>query len=499
MKIFTAHQIKLADLYTIDHEPVSSVELMERAAGTSVEWIVEHFKSYEKVAVFCGNGNNGGDGFAIARMLYLKGLDVNVFINKSNPQFSNDALVNFLKLKEFSGISIKDFEEAKDNNFEQTLLIDAIFGTGLSRALDGKYKEMVEWLNTQKQVKISIDLPSGLYADRITEKEATVLKSDYTLSFQFWKKAFLHPETGKYTGKAVILDINISKEYIQHTETPDFVTDAEMVRSIFKPREDFSHKGTYGKAIIVGGSYGKIGAVVMATKSTLKTGAGLTFSITPHCGYEILQTSSPEAMFMESGDRYIEDIHLDKDAVYGIGPGLGTEPVTEEALLRFLKTYSQPLVIDADALNMISKDPERIGLLPVHSIITPHPKEFERLFGSSSDSFERLELARSVSEKHRIYIVLKDHHTQVVTPQGEVYYNVTGNSGMAKGGSGDVLTGMITSLLAQGYSPEEAAVFGVWLHGKAGDYAAERKSKEAMLPTDIIDELGTIFKELNKS
>ncbi|WP_292010837.1 NAD(P)H-hydrate dehydratase [Chryseobacterium sp.] len=499
MKIFNSHQVRSADRYTIDHEPVSSIELMERAATASVEWILKHSKSYEKVAVFCGNGNNGGDGFAIARMLYLKGFDVNVFIDKSNTQFSNDALVNFLRLKDFSGISIKDFEEAKDDNSEQTILIDAIFGTGLLRKLEGKHKDVIELLNKRKQVKISIDIPSGLFADKISEEDSTVLQSDFTLSFQFWKKSFLHPETGKYTGKVIILDINLSKEYIQNTETHDFVISDEIVQSFFKPRLDFSHKGTYGKVIIAGGSYGKIGAAVMATKSALRTGAGLTFSIVPQCGYETLQGSCPEAMFIEGGDdRYIDNIKTEEGAVYGIGPGLGTEPVTEEAFVQFLRGYSKPLVIDADALNILSKDQERIRLLPESSIITPHPKEFERLFGDSANSFERLELARSKSRELNICIVLKDHHTQVITPDGKVYYNVTGNAGLAKGGSGDILTGIITSLLAQGYSEKEAAVFGVWLHGKAADYAADKKSEESMLPTDVIEELGTVFKEVNK-
>jgi NAD(P)H-hydrate epimerase len=499
MKIFASEKIRSADEFTIKNEPISSISLMERAAMKCVDWIFLHCKKHHRFAIFCGNGNNGGDGFAIARMLYLKSFDVNVFIDSSNEKFSDDAQINYKRLKDISGISIYDFKDIDSVLFDQeTIIIDALFGTGLSRKLEGIYAELIDKLNKLNQVKISIDVPSGLFSDNIAGENQTIFQADYTLSFQFWKRSFLHPESGKFAGKVVILDIDLSKEFIEKTATDYFVIDDEIIKGIFKPRDDFAHKGTYGKAIIVSGSYGKMGAAVLATKSALKTGAGLTFTIAPNCGYEILQISCPEAMFISGGEKNIEEIEIQKDSVYGIGPGLGTESQTEKTLLKFLKQSQNPLLLDADALNIISKNPDNINLIPKNSVITPHPKEFERLFGRTEDSFQRLELAIQKAQELQIYIVLKDHHTQIITPEGKAFYNITGNSGLAKGGSGDILTGILTSLLAQKYSPENACIFGVWLHGKAADFAAEKFSKESMLPTDVIDELGNVFLYLNK-
>lgn len=499
MKIFTVENIRSADLYTIQNEPISSVQLMERASSLCAEWIFSNCKHHTKFAIFCGNGNNGGDGFAIARMLYLKGFDVDVFINKEQLKFSNDTLINYKRLKDISGISVIDFRETSKYNFdEKTVIIDALFGTGLSRNPEGIFKEVIEVLNSKSNPKISIDVPSGLFADQINDENSTIFKADYTFTFQFWKKTFLHPETGNFTGKVIVLDLNLSQKFIEKTSTNDFVIDDEVIQNIFKVRQDFAHKGTYGKSIIVGGSYGKIGAVVLATKSALKTGSGLTFVLAPNCGYEILQTSVPEGMFIDGGEKFINQIEEVENTVYGIGPGLGTEKETEKALLEFLENHQSPLILDADALNIISKDKSYLKLITKRSIITPHPKEFERLFGKTGNSFERLDLAKTKAKELGIYIVLKDHYTQVVTPEGKVFYNITGNSGLAKGGSGDILTGILTSLLAQRYSEEEAAILGVWLHGKAADFAAEKHSKEAMQPTDVIDEIGNVFLHLNK-
>jgi len=499
MKIFKAEQIRECDQYTISNEPILSIQLMERAAQSCIDWIFENCKNHRNFAVFCGNGNNGGDGFAIARMLYHKGFDIDVFIQNPKTKFSENAAINFKELKEISEISIKEFKDVEDYRFDKrTIIIDALFGTGLSRNLEGDFKNLINFLNSKSCVKMSIDVPSGLFSDNISFDDSTVFKADYTLSFQFWKKSFLHPESGKYTGKVEILDINLSQEYISQTQTNNFVIDDEVVEGIFKPRNEFSHKGTYGKVTIIGGSYGKMGAAVLAVRSALKTGVGLTFIHAPKCGYEILQTSCPEAIFTEGGTQFINSFDVDENSICGIGPGLGTDPETTKNLLKFLENYPKSLVLDADALNIISQDRNYLKLIPKKSILTPHPKEFERLFGKTKDSFERVELARKKAKEFEIFIVLKDHHTQVITPEGNVFYNITGNSGLAKGGSGDVLTGIITSLLAQNYSEENAAIFGIWLHGKAADLAAEKHSKESMLPTDVMDELGNIFNKLNK-
>ena len=498
MKIFSALQIKKWDAFTILNQPISSVQLMENAANSCADWLVENYSIHHPIIIFCGTGNNGGDGFAIARLLYHKGFDVNVFVDP-NSNYSENALINFQRCKDITGIDILDFGTLDQYVFkENSIIIDALFGIGLNRIIEGETADVISFLNELKLPKVSIDIPSGLMADQMIAENAVIFKADHTLTFEAWKKSMLHPEAGIFCGEIHVLDIALTKEFSANELTPDYVIDDLLVEKIYKKRSEFSHKGTYGKTTIVAGSFGKIGAAVLATKATLKSGSGLTFILAPKCGYEILQTNCPEAMFVSGGENEVTSFDFEENAVIGIGPGLGTDSDTESSFLKFLKTYEKPLVIDADALNIISKNPAGLNQIPKGSIITPHPKEFERLFGKTENSFERLDLAIKKAKELQIYIVLKDHHTQVITPENEVFYNITGNSGMAKGGSGDALLGIITSLLAQNYSPKDASIFGVWLHGKAGDFAAEKFSKEAMLPSDLIEEIGTVFKYLNK-
>ena len=497
MKIFTSPQIRKCDAFTIENEPVTSLALMERAASACAGWLSRKFSGETVYNIFCGHGNNGGDGFALARLLYHKGCDVNVFMDSAQ-NLSADAEINFKRTKDISGIEFSDFSKVNKFQFEnESVIIDALFGTGLNKAIEGKSAELIKVLNELKFPKISIDIPSGLFADEVSDKNSVVFKADETLSFQFWKKAFLHSETGKFCGKINILDIGLNSEFIENEISDSFVIDEGLVRGIYRPRQEFSHKGNFGKTVIAAGSSGKMGAAVLATQAALKSGSGLTFTFAPQCGYEILQTACPEAMFLEGGQDFISSFDVDEDHTIGIGPGLGTALETQNAFLTFLKTCTKPLVLDADAINILAKNPENLKLMPKNSVITPHPKEFERLFGKTENSFERLKLAKENATELKIYIILKDHHTQIITPEGNVFYNLTGNSGMAKGGSGDVLLGIVTSLLAQNYSVQDAALFGVWLHGKAGDFAAEKHSKEAMLASDLVREIGNVFKYLN--
>ncbi|WP_373707415.1 NAD(P)H-hydrate dehydratase [Kaistella sp.] len=498
MKIFSALQIKKWDAFTILNQPISSVQLMENAANSCANWLEENYNVHHPIIIFCGTGNNGGDGFAIARLLYHKGFDINIFANP-NSNYSENALINFQRCKDITGIDILGFGTLDQYVFkENSIIIDALFGIGLNRIIEGETADVISFLNESKLPKVSIDIPSGLMADEIIAENAVIFKADHTLTFQTWKKSMLHPEAGIFCGAIHVLDIALSEEFYVNEITNNNVIDDILISEIYKPRKEFSHKGTYGKTNIVAGSFGKIGAAVLATKATLKSGSGITFILAPKCGYEILQTNCPEAMFVSGGENEVTNFDFEESAVIGIGPGLGTDPETESSFLQFLKTYKKPFVVDADALNIISKNPTALNQIPKHSIITPHPKEFERLFGKTENSFERLHLAIKKAKELQIYIVLKDHHTQVITPENQVFYNITGNSGMAKGGSGDALLGIITSLLAQNYSPKYASIFGVWLHGKAGDFAAEKFSKEAMLPSDLIEEIGTVFKYLNK-
>lgn len=495
MKILSSAQIKACDDTTIQRG-TSSINLMERAASKCVEWIDKNFRTSRKFLIFCGNGNNGGDGFAIARMLYEKGFDIEVYIDKDQLKLSKDSEINFKKIKAISGIDIKDFSEFVNIIKEKSVVIDSLFGYGLNRELEGEVKSIVDKLNKIQVPKISIDIPTGLFSDKIIDENSTVFKADYTLTFQFYKLSFLHPETGKFCGKISVLDIELDENFINETETDYFTIDEKLIKDIYKPRGEFSNKGTFGKSILVGGSYGKIGAILMSTLSALKTGSGLTFTIAPNCGNLILQSQIPEAMFMESGEKFLDKIEIQQKTVYGIGPGLGKEKQTQKALLNFLEKYENPVVLDADALNILAET-QKLNLIPKNSVITPHPLEFERLFGKTENSFERIELARKKADELNIFIVLKDHHTAVITPNRKVFYNITGNSGMAKGGSGDVLTGILTSLIAQKYDIEKACLFGVWLHGKAGDFAATEHSKEAMLPTDLIRQIGNVFQYLS--
>ncbi|WP_226064297.1 NAD(P)H-hydrate dehydratase [Kaistella polysaccharea] len=496
MNIFSAKEIYEWEKYTKNQSMISSLQLMERAAKCCTIWIANHFSNSSDILLFCGSGNNGGDGFALARLLYHPGFNIKIFTDQTQ-DFTEEALINLQRCKDISGIEIYDLSQRKEISTDKnTLIIDALFGLGLNRKLVDPIASLIIYLNTLNCRKISIDLPSGLFPDSIHEENAVVFLADYTLTFQCWKKTMLHPETAFYCGSIQIMEIDLSAEFCLDNSTFENTIDDTLIKKIYQPRKDFSHKGTFGKSLIIAGTFGKIGASVLATKAALKSGSGITFVLAPKCGYEILQTSCPEAMFILGGENHIDHIEIEEDYVIGIGPGLEVNSATEKVFLKFLKNSKKPMVIDADALNILAKNPEYLNSLPPNSVITPHPKEFERLFGATENSFGRLKLAQQKAAEFKIFIILKDHHTQIVTPDQRVFYNLTGNSGMAKGGSGDALLGIVTSLIAQNYSPENAAIFGVWLHGKAGDLAAEKFSKEAMLPSDLIDELGNAFKFL---
>jgi len=331
----------------------------------------------------------------------------------------------------------------------------------------------------------------------LPEQDTAIIKAAHTLSFQFLKRTFLHAETAASIGQVHILDIGLDEQFIQFTHTQFATIDIETAKSIYKPRTRFGHKGTFGKAILIGGSYGKIGAIALSTGAALRAGAGLVFTHAPQCGYTILQQLHPEAMFVAAGEKLVTEISIAIAAnAIGIGPGMGTDDNTIQAFVNYIQHCKVPLVLDADALNILANNQDALHFIPANSIVTPHPKEFERLFGKTINSIAQIELARAKAMKHNIYIVLKGHHTAVLTPAGECWYNTTGNAGMAAGGSGDVLTGILTGLLAQGYSSKQAAILGVYLHGLAGDLAAEEYSQEALLAGDITNYLGKAFLQL---
>lgn len=499
MKIFSASQIRACDAYTIHASKISSYDLMERAAGKCAAWINSHFAQDTSFVIVCGSGNNGGDGLALTRMLHRQGFQAKAFVLRLGDNLSDDCRKNFERLANIDKALVEIL--APDSLIadmpEKVVIIDAILGTGLNRPAEGWVADFIQHINELPNIKVAIDIPSGMPADSIPKGDADIMNVDHTLSFQFYKRSFLHPETGKSAGHIHILDIGLSDKFIESTQTSYHIISKDIAQQLYRKRAPFSHKGDFGLAQIVAGSHGMMGAAILATKAALRAGAGKVQALVPECGYNILQTSVPEAMCAVSGETFMSRVkNWEKADVVCIGPGLGTAHPTASAVEDFITACKKPIVVDADGLNILADNKDLIHKLPAFSILTPHPKEFERLFGKTSDSMQQLELARTQSMKYNIYIVLKGHHTTIVTPEGDCWYNFTGNEGMATGGSGDVLSGIITGLVSQGYKPVSAALFGVYLHGLAGDHAAEDWSGNAMIAGDITEKLGKAFKDV---
>lgn len=501
IKIFSSEQVKKADLFTIQNEPIKSIDLMERAANECFNWL----KKFNSLAdftffIFCGPGNNGGDGLAIARLLKEFGCKLTVIIPDETSQKSVDFAENLLRANN-CGIQILYLKDAFSINIPKNgLIIDALFGTGLSRSLTGIYAELIELINKTDCVTISIDIPSGLFADSATSKNnSAIVKADYTLSFEFPKLGLLLPENDDYVGDWHILPIGIHQDFIKSEACKHFLVQKSDVRSILKPRKRFSHKGSFGHAYLIGGSKGKIGAAVLMAKACLRAGSGLTTIHVPGCGYQILQSTVPEVMVtVDDRDEECSRIIMnDKWTAIGVGPGLGSLRSSANLVKLLIQEANVPLLLDADALNILSENKTWMAFLPQGSVLTPHPGEFARLAGQTDNSFERLSVLKELCIKFGINIVLKGAFTIVCSPLGNCYFNPTGNSGMAKGGSGDALTGIITSLLAQGYNPTEACIAGVYLHGLAADIAVLKQSTESLIASDIIENLGNAFNKLH--
>ncbi|MEO6453362.1 MAG: NAD(P)H-hydrate dehydratase [Ginsengibacter sp.] len=499
VKIFSSTQIKNWDDYTIAHQPVTSNELMERAAMKCYEWLIESDFNNFTFKIFCGKGNNGGDGLAIARMLTENKRIVSVYILESGGLGTDDFQNNLARLYTCTqDINFIQSEKQFPQINHDEIIIDALFGTGLTRPPEGIAGMLIHHINKVGATVISVDVPSGLFSDK-SSKESIVVKADYTLTFQQYKLAFLMAENELFFGKIIVLDINLHEKFYKQHDARNELIDIDLIRKIYKPRRAFSNKGHFGHACLVAGSYGMMGAAVLAAKACLKSGVGKLTSVVCKKGYDIMQISAPEAMCMVYGNTFIKDF---KDAEHfnalGIGPGIGMHESHKELLQLLFKNFKGAIVIDADALNIISENKKLLSLIPANSILTPHPKEFDKLFGKSNNDFERMELALTKSQQYKIYIILKGHHTLITTPNNKGYFNFTGNAGMAKGGSGDVLTGILTGLTAQGYTSLEACLLGVYLHGMAGDIAANKFSQEAMIAGDIIEGLGEAFKQVVK-
>ena len=497
LKILNTAQIREWDAYTIKNEPIASIDLMERACDAFVKWFVKQFNSSKTVSVVCGTGNNGGDGLGIARMLTELEYRVEVWIVKGAGQESEDFKINQKHLPQT--IELKEINDSSSlKNFTRCdILVDAIFGSGLSRPVEGIYTKLIEAVNNNKSVRIAIDIPSGLFADKHTK--GIVVRADYTVTFQLPKLAFLLPENEEFVGQWTKADIGLSKAYLSKIDASEFYVTRKSIAKQIKHRNTFSHKGNYGRALLVAGSYGKMGACVLSAKAAMRSGLGLLTVHIPKEGYTTLQTAVPEAMVsVDSEAEYFSWIdETESYSVIGIGPGLGQQEQTAKALSHVLEQSSKPMVIDADGLNILAANRELLHLIPDQSILTPHLGEFERLVGPSENGFERLEKAKSFSSQTNTIIVLKGAYSTIVTPEGKIYFNSTGNPGMATGGSGDVLTGIIMGLMAQSYLPTEAAVIGVYLHGLSGDIAVSEKGRNSLIATDIVEFLPKAFKKVS--
>lgn len=505
MKIFTALQIRELDKYTIEHEPVASIDLMERAAEALTAAIIEEYGQKNKFVVLAGHGNNGGDALAVARMLLHRGHDVSTFLFNIGGHLSDDCAANKKRLMEecptanFSEITV-NFDPPKLD--DDTVVVDGLFGTGLKKPLSGGFAALVKYINHSMGTVISIDIPSGLMPEDNTYNiKDNIVKADVTLTLQQRKLSMMFAENSKYVGRLRILDIGLSPEYIANTDSLYTTIDEKAVAAKMLQRSEFAHKGEMGNALLVAGSYGMAGAAVLAARACMRGGVGKTTVLTARDNRTILQTAVPEAILRldEDKERITESVDADAYDAMGIGPGLGTDEDTAIAMISQLQRTTCPTVVDADALNILATHNAWLQQLPEGLILTPHPKELDRLMGATAASdYDRLTNARELAERLEAFVLLKGHHTALCSPDGRVVFNTSGNAGMATAGSGDVLTGLLTALLARGYERYDACLTAMCLHGIAGDIAAQAVGEESLIASDIVDNLPKAFMRLQQ-
>lgn len=500
IKIFAAEQIKDIDKYTIQRRSIEAIDLVEEAVTAFTNEFRNHYSKWRHIYVFAGPGNNGADALGIARQLMDDSYRVSIFLFNPTGYLSPECAENKNRLL---NIEDADFTEVSDDFMPPELqnddiVIDGLFGSGLNRPITGGYAGLIRYINTSPAETVAIDMPSGLFGEDNSKNDPeSIIKADRTYTFNFPKLSFLFPENAQFVGEWKVLHIQMDTEIIEDTDTNYYIVEGEEISYSIPTRSRFSHKGTYGHAMLVAGSRGKMGAAQLAAKACLRSGAGLLTVHIPRCGETIMQTAFPEAMVeLDTNDDYFTEAPDTKRfTALGAGPGLGQQLESAVALDDLLTSADKPVVLDADALNLIASNPDLLSKIPARSILTPHPIEFDRLMGEKSQSaYERLQKARQYAEKHNLCIVLKDAYTGVCTPEGNVYFTTSGNPGMATAGSGDVLTGIILGLLSQGLEPETAAVVGVFLHASAGDMAAKQWGEHSMIAGDIINSLGTAFK-----
>ncbi len=503
MKILTCTQIRELDKYTIEHEPIKSIDLMERAAKALARGITEVWSSQTPVVVFAGPGNNGGDALAVARMMAEQGYTVSVYLFNIGNKLSADCAANRDRLKQCA--RLKAFVEVTDE-FDPpvldaaTLVVDGLFGSGLDKPLSGGFASLVKYINQSECRVASIDVPSGLMTeDNSYNARTNIICADYTFTLHQRKLAFLFAENQQFIGRLRVLDIRLSSEGLALIKTQYTIAEEQQIRQLMRPRSDFWHKGQAGNALLVAGSYGMAGAAVLAARACMRAGVGKVTVHVPQRNNDIIQTAVPEAVVSHDSNELIfsEAVPSEDFEAMGIGPGLGQAEPTAIATISQIRRTQAPIVADADALNILASHRAWLQQLPQGTVLTPHPREFERIAGCRfNDSYERLSRASDIAQQLQIFILLKGHYSALCQPDGSVTFNATGNAGMATAGSGDVLTGIITALLARGYNQREACLIGMHLHGLAGDIAANELGMESLTASDIISCLPKAFKRL---
>lgn len=497
MKILSADQIYLADKATLLEKNINSVDLMEFAGFQCYNFIIKNkLINNQPIKLWCGTGNNGGDGLVIARNLHENYPNLSCYIVHFSDKQTEEFKINLAKLQ---ALNVNIYHLFNEDDFPliqpEDFIIDAIFGIGLKKSPDGFTKKLIQLINKSGAYILSIDIPSGLMIDSPVVDAEAVIKSTKTLTFQLPKLALLLPENHQYCSNFEVIDIGLSEIFIENTTTNLFYTTLFDIQKLYRLRNPFAHKGNFGHSLLIGGSYGKIGAISLAAKAALKIGSGLVSAYIPKCGYPIIQTSIPEVMVEVDNEQEIQHFNYKTNAtVIGIGPGLGLHEKTINGFLSFLKLQKQPLVIDADALNILAQNPSYLKYIPKNSVLTPHPKEFERLVGPWNNDFEKLEKLQNFSNNYSVVVVLKGAFT-VIAYQNQLHFNSIANAALATAGSGDVLTGIITGLIAQDYSSFDAAKIAVFIHGKTADCYTREFPQETFTASNIIALLPKVIKE----
>ena len=497
LKLLTSSQIQDADKYSIKNKFHISVDLMEEAANAFVAAFISYLPNRNKsITVYCGSGNNGGDGLAIARLLFQEGYkNLQVKIAWFNEGYTDDFNINLDRLNDID-VSVEIFETLDTDTFTENseIIIDGLLGSGLSRPLAGEWEELVKLLNSLNRRVVSIDIPTGLRSEGILSPTDTVIHSDLTICFQRPKINFFFPECAEALQNFKIVQIGLDEDFIQALKSCWELVEDSDIKSLIKSRKRFTHKGTYGHALIVAGSKETMGAALLAADACLHAGAGLTSAFIPEAGLTSLNSRQPEVMAVLRENFNFFDFHsLDKYQCIAVGPGIGKENSTIALVYYLLDNYKSAMVLDADALNILAENRAWLKLVPPNSILTPHMKEFDRLFGDHSSTWERIETAKIKAAEYQIIILLKNQYSFIVFPDGRVRINSTGNPAMAVGGMGDVLTGIIAAFLAQGYSSENAVTIACYLHGLAGDLLKTKGGMSIIPPRYIIKYLPKII------